>query len=209
MRIIGANLAHHQPIRFRACQERSIVLFIEHTSRNFADGPCVLFAMLEAAIWCLTLVLILVGFAGVIVPLLPGTTLILAGVVIHKLLLPASLPWLVVGFVAVFWLLSIVADLGGVILGTRWFGGSKWGMAGASGGAFVGIFFSLPALILGTIFGAMAAEKLLAKKTNRDALKAGAGAATGFVISTAARLACAGVMIGLFLVATIYTARGS
>lgn len=163
--------------------------------------------MLEVATWSLTILLILVGLAGVVVPLLPGTTLILAGMVIHKLILPDSVPWLVIGFVALFWALSILADIGGVILGTRWFGGSKWGMAGASGGAMVGVFFSLPALILGTIFGAMAAEKLGAGKTNREALRAGAGAATGFVISTVARLACAGVMIALFIIAAIYSAR--
>lgn len=161
--------------------------------------------MLEVLIWCLTLALMFTGLVGVIVPLLPGTTLILAGALLHKILLPADLSWLTIGFIAVFWLFSIVADFGGVILGTRWFGGSKWGMAGASGGAFVGVFFSLPALLLGTIFGAVLAEKLLAKKTDRQSLKAGLGAATGFVISTVARLACAVVMIGLFLIAVLST----
>jgi uncharacterized protein len=161
--------------------------------------------MLEVATWTLTLLLMLIGVVGVILPLLPGTTLILAAAIIHKLILPADLSWTAIGFIALFWILSVIADFGGVILGTRWFGGSKWGMAGASGGALVGIFFSLPALILGTIFGAIAAEKLLAKKTDRAALKAGVGAATGFVISTVARLACAVVMIALFLIATLYS----
>lgn len=160
--------------------------------------------MLEALTWTFTLTLMLIGVAGVIVPLLPGTTLILIAAVLHKILLPADLSWLAVGFIALFWLLSIIADVGGVIIGTKWFGGSKWGMAGASGGALVGMFFSLPALLLGTIFGAIAAEKLLADKTDRQALKAGVGAATGFVISTIARLACAVVMIGLFLIGTLY-----
>jgi uncharacterized protein YqgC (DUF456 family) len=163
--------------------------------------------MLEVATWSLSLLLMMIGLAGVVVPLLPGTTLILAGAVLHKLLLPDSLSWVAIAFIALFWVLSILADVGGVILGTRWFGGSKWGMAGASGGAFVGVFFSLPVLILGTIFGAMAAEKLMAKKTSREALKAGAGAATGFVISTLARLACAAVMIGLFFIAIFYAAK--
>ena len=160
--------------------------------------------MLEIAVWSLTLILMLIGVAGVIVPLLPGTTLILAAVIIHKLILPADLTWLAIGFIALFWAISIVAESAGVILGTKWFGGSKWGMAGATGGAFAGVFFSLPALLLGTIFGAIAAEKLLAKKTDRQALRAGLGAATGFVISTVARLGCAMVMIALFLIATLY-----
>ena len=157
--------------------------------------------MLAVGTWILSLSLMLLGFVGVIVPMVPGTLLILLGAIVHKLLLPQDLSWMAVGYIAVFWVLSMVADFGGVLLGTRWFGGSKWGMAGASGGALVGLFFSLPALILGTIFGAMAAEKFVAKKTGRESLRAGAGAAVGFVISTVARLACAMVMIGLFLTA--------
>ena len=160
--------------------------------------------MLEIGTWTLTLLLMLVGVAGVIVPLLPGTTLILAAAIIHKLILPADLSWLAIGFIVIFWGLSVVADIAGVILGTKWFGGSKWGMAGASGGALVGIFFSLPALLLGTIFGAIVGEKLLARKTDREALRAGFGAATGFVISTIARLGCAAVMVALFLIATLH-----
>ncbi len=161
--------------------------------------------MLEPATWILTLSLMFIGLAGVIVPLLPGTTLILAAAVLHKLILPTDISWLTLGIVGVFWLLSIVADLGGVILGTRWFGGSRWGMAGASGGALVGVFFSLPALILGTIFGAVIAEKLVAKKSGGASLKSGLGAATGFVLSTFARLACAMTMIALFLFAALST----
>lgn len=160
--------------------------------------------MLEIATWTLTLTLMLIGLAGVVIPLLPGTTLILLAALLHKLILPADLSWLAIGLIALFWVFSIIADFGGVVLGTHWFGGSKWGMAGASGGALVGIFFSLPALLLGTIFGAILAEKLLANKTDREALRSGFGAATGFVISTVARLVCATVMIALFLGATFY-----
>jgi uncharacterized protein YqgC (DUF456 family) len=163
--------------------------------------------MTDAIVWSVTLILMLVGVVGVIVPLLPGTTLIMIAAVLHKLFLPGDLSWVAIAFIGLFWVLSIIADVGGVILGTKWFGGSKWGMDGASGGALVGMFFSLPALLLGTIFGAIAAEKLLAEKTDRAALKAGVGAATGFVISTIARLACAMVMIGLFLVSALYLSR--
>lgn len=159
--------------------------------------------MLEIITWCLTAALMLIGLAGVIVPLLPGTTLILAAAIVHKLLLPGDFSWVAISFIGLFWLFSVLADFGGVILGTKWFGGSKWGMAGASGGALVGVFISVPALLMGTILGAIAAEKLLAKQTDRVALKAGLGAATGFVISTVARLACALAMIALFLGAAL------
>jgi uncharacterized protein len=158
---------------------------------------------MEIFAWSLTTVLMLVGVAGVIVPLLPGNVLILVAAVLHKWLLPDSVSWAVIGWVAALCAVSIVADFGGTILGARLFGGGKWGMAGAGTGAFIGMFFSLPALILGTVFGAVAAEKFIAKKSGRTSLLAGVGAATGFVLSTAVRFGCALAMIGVFLYAAL------
>lgn len=117
----------------------------------------------------------------------------------HKLLLPDQIAWNALGWIAGVWLLSVLIDFAGVLVGTRLFGGSRWGMAGAGGGALIGMFFSLPALLLGTIFGAVVAERYVAKKSHRDSLRAGAGAAFGFVLSTVGRLVCAVVMIVLFV----------
>ena len=156
---------------------------------------------MEYAVWTLTLMLTLIGIIGVIVPLLPGTTLILAAMILHKFLLPEGWGWSAIGFITFIWAISIAVDFLGVLLGTRMFGGTKWGMAGASGGALIGMFFSLPALVLGTIFGAIVAEKWAAKKTNRESLRAGAGAAFGFVLSTVGRLACAVAMTAVFIYA--------
>ena len=151
--------------------------------------------------WTLTALLTLIGLAGVVIPLLPGTTLILLAFILHKLLLPADLSWVVIGWIAGIWLLSVLIDFLGVILGTRAFGGGKWGMLGAGGGAIIGMFFSLPMLLLGTVLGAVVAEKLIAQKSNRAALLAGVGASVGFLISTIGRLICALAMITLFLLA--------
>jgi uncharacterized protein YqgC (DUF456 family) len=152
-------------------------------------------------VWMLTAVLTLIGLAGVVVPLLPGTTLILIAMAGHKLLLPGDVSWAVIGWIAGFWLVSVIVDFAGVMLGARLFGGGKWGMVGAGSGAVVGIFFSLPVLLLGTVVGAVAAEKFIAQKSHRASLLAGAGAAFGFLISTAGRLICACAMIALFVLA--------
>lgn len=160
--------------------------------------------VLQISVWLLTMTLMLVGLIGVVVPILPGTTLILIAAMVHKWMRPEDLSWLAIGFVAIFWVFSIVVDFVGVLIGTKWFGGGKWGMAGASGGALVGMLFSLRLLVLGTILGAIAAERLVAKRTNTEALKAGVGAAFGFVISTIARLVCACVMIALFIAAVAW-----
>ncbi len=135
--------------------------------------------------------------------MLPGTTFILLGVILQKILLPATISWTAVGWIALIWAVSVIADFLGIIIGTRVFGGSKWGMSGASGGAFIGMFFSLPALMLGTFLGAVAAEKLGAKKNHRQSFRSGVGATVGFLVSTVARFGCAIIMITLFLTAVL------
>lgn len=161
---------------------------------------------MEILIWSIAILLMLVGLVGCVVPLLPGTTLILLGVLLQKWLLPDTLTWLAVGWIAAIWLVSVAADLGCTLLGTKLFGGGKWGMAGATGGALAGMFFSLPALLFGTMFGAIIAEKWLGKKTDEQALRAGAGAALGFLVSGVAKLACAVVMIGLYVMSVLSVA---
>jgi uncharacterized protein YqgC (DUF456 family) len=110
-------------------------------------------------------------------------------------------------WIGVFWLCSVVADFACTLLGARLFGGSKWGMTGAGGGALVGMFFSLPALLLGTMLGAVAAEKLLGKRTDGDALKSGLGAALGFLVSTIVRAMFALAMVALFAYSAFTIAR--
>ena len=159
--------------------------------------------MLPTVAWCSVVVLMLVGLAGAILPLVPGTALIMAAAFGYKLMLPDHLSWLALALIGGVWLFSILADYAGVLLGTRWFGGSNWGLAGAGGGTLIGMFFSLRAMVLGAIFGAIAAEVLLARKTTREALRAGVGAASGFVLSALARLACGCGMITFFLIGTL------
>lgn len=158
---------------------------------------------MEILIWSIVILLMLAGLVGSVVPLLPGTTLILVATLLQKLLLPETLAWTTVGWIMGFWAVSILADLGCTLLGTKLFGGGKWGMAGASGGALAGMFFSLPALLLGTMLGAVVAEKWLGKKSDEQALRAGAGAAVGFVLSGFVKLVCAVMMIGFYVFAVL------
>jgi uncharacterized protein YqgC (DUF456 family) len=155
---------------------------------------------MEIVYWSLAILLILVGLVGSVVPLLPGTTFILLGGLLQVWLLPGTLSWTAVGWMIAFWLLSVIADIGCTMLGTKLFGGSKWGMAGATGGALAGMFFSLPGMVLASMFGAIAAEKWKGKRSNDDALRSGAGAAVGFLLSTVAKLACALAMIAFYAV---------
>lgn len=156
---------------------------------------------MEIVYWTVAILLILAGLVGSVVPLLPGTTLILVGVLVQKWLLPDTLSMAAAGWIAAFWLLSLVADIGCAMLGTRFFGGGKWGMAGASGGALAGMFFSLPAVVLGSVLGAVVAEKWLGKRTTDDSLRAGAGAAVGFFLGIFPKIGCALTMVALYATA--------
>jgi hypothetical protein len=64
--------------------------------------------------------------------------------VLHKLLLPDSIAWSALGWIGAIWFISVVVDFIGVRIGTKLFGGGRWGMAGASTGAIVGMFFPCP-----------------------------------------------------------------
>lgn len=158
---------------------------------------------MEYLYWTLTILMMFAGLVGSIVPLMPGTTLIFAGALLHKMLLPSTISTTAVVWIGVFWLFSLAADIACTLLGTRMMGGSKWGMTGAGGGAMVGMFFSLPALIFGAVFGAVAAEKLVEKRPDGEALKSGVGAALGFLAGTVVRTICALGMIGLFVYAVL------
>lgn len=180
------------------------------TPLPFANGASgVTLCVVEYVYWALTVLLILTGLVGSVVPLLPGTTLIFAGVLLHKFLLPSTLGGAAVVWIGIFWLCSVLADFGCTLLGARVFGGSKWGMTGAGGGALVGMLFSLPALLLSTILGAFAAEKLLGKRDHRDALKSGLGAALGFLVSTIVRAMFAVAMVALFAYSAVTVAAGA
>jgi uncharacterized protein YqgC (DUF456 family) len=157
----------------------------------------------EILIWTTVILLMLIGLIGSIVPILPGTTLILFAALLQKWLLPGTLSSTAIVWIAVFWFLSVIADIGCTIVGTKIFGGSKWGMAGATGGALGGMFFSLPALLLGTILGAFVAEKWLGKRSTETSIKAGAGAAIGFLASTVLKVAFALVMIACYVISAL------
>ncbi|NBC64153.1 MAG: DUF456 family protein, partial [Bacteroidetes bacterium] len=81
---------------------------------------------------------IVAGFAGVFVPVIPGTPLIYVSLLIMQLALGSPFTWtfLILWGIAV----AIVATLDGLIPaeGARRMGGSKYGIYGCLIGAFIG-----------------------------------------------------------------------
>jgi uncharacterized protein YqgC (DUF456 family) len=152
--------------------------------------------------WTLTILLMLAGLAGTVVPLLPGTVLILSGAVLHLLTLgpEKSVGWWTIGALTVLMLISQTLDIVSGAIGAKYFGATRWGAIGGILGALVGIFFGLVGIFVGPLVGALLGELLGGKKV----LPAGKSG-LGTVLGTAAGIAVK-ISLGLLMIAWFFTA---
>ena len=156
---------------------------------------------MELVWWLITIVLFALGLIGSVIPILPGTTVIFAAAVIHRVMLgpEKSVGWQTIGILFVLTVLTYAIDFWSGYFGAKYFGATKWGMFGAMLGALVGIFFGFIGLFVGPVIGAIAGE-VIAGKQLVDAGRAGWGSLLGSLAGMLGKLAIALVMIVLFLV---------
>jgi uncharacterized protein len=152
--------------------------------------------------WLFAIVLFAVGLIGAVVPILPGTTIILAAAIIHRLMLGAekSIGWRTIVVLVLLTLASYVFDFLGSYFGAKYFGATKWGAFGAIVGALIGLFFGIIGLFVGPVIGAVAGE-FIAGKQMIDARRAGWGSLLGNIGGMLAKLIIALAMITSFLIA--------
>lgn len=155
---------------------------------------------MELFCWFFAVALFAVGLIGTIVPVLPGTTIILAAAIIHRVFSGAgkSVGWKTIVVLVLLTLLSYVFDFLGSYFGAKYFGASKWGALGAIVGMLIGLFFGIIGLFAGPVIGAIAGE-FIAGKRMIDAGRAGWGSLLGNFGATAAKLLIALAMIAIFL----------
>ncbi|HEX4667347.1 MAG TPA: DUF456 family protein [Chthoniobacterales bacterium] len=153
--------------------------------------------------WSVTLVLMAIGLIGTVLPILPGTTVIFAAAVIHRLMLgpEKGLGWLSILVLFGLTLASLAIDFVSAWFGARRFGATRWGRLGAFAGALVGVFFGLPGLLVGPVVGALAGE-IAGGKQLVDAGRAGWGALLGNLAGMLGKLLIALAMVSWFLLAT-------
>ena len=151
--------------------------------------------------WFFTIVLFAVGLLGTVVPVLPGTTIVLAAAIIHRVMLgpEKSIGWKTIVGLILLTLVSYAFDFLGGYFGAKYFGATKWGAFGAIVGALIGLFFGSIGLVAGPVIGAVAGE-FIAGKRMIDAGRAGWGSLLGNLGATTGRLVIALVMITIFLV---------
>jgi uncharacterized protein YqgC (DUF456 family) len=122
----------------------------------------------EPILW-ITLLIMLVGLLGSVLPGLPGVPLIFAAALVYTYVTDFEVVGaLVLVLLGLFALLAFVADFVGTAYGARRFGASNWGTAGGAVGGLVGalagtLFFGVGALfglLAGTIGGVFVGEYL-------------------------------------------------
>lgn len=154
----------------------------------------------QILLWLLAALLIVVGFAGLILPAVPGIPLVWAGLFLAAWAEDFTyVGWktlLVLGLLA---LLSHGIDLAATALGAKKFGASARAVWGAALGTLVGLFLGLPGIILGPFIGALAGE-LSGRSSLPAATHAGVGATLGVLLGAVLKIALAFIMLGIFVV---------
>jgi uncharacterized protein len=153
--------------------------------------------------WVLSLMLVGMGMAGILVPGLPGTPLVFAG-----LLLAAWADGFqnvgagTIILLAIMTALAFGVDFISSSLGAKRAGASREAVIGAALGTLVGIFFGFLGIVLGPFIGAVIGE-FLARRNLEQAGRAGAATWLGFILGIGVKLVLAFAMVGIFFLAYI------
>jgi uncharacterized protein YqgC (DUF456 family) len=142
--------------------------------------------------------LMILGIIGCLVPVLPGPPFSYIGLILLHLSRFGQFPsttLIILGGVAV---VVTVLDYIVPIWGTRKFGGTKYGIRGATVGLIIGLFLGPAGIIIGPFLGAVVGEMIFRDDINY-ALKAGFGSLLGFLAGIGLKLAASFIMTFYFV----------
>lgn len=152
-------------------------------------------------LWFASAALIVLGLAGTVLPLLPGTLLVWAGVLLGAWI--DDFARVSVGTVVIITVLAVLAwalDFVAGLLGAKRAGASKLALVGAALGTVVGIFMGLVGVLFMPLVGAAIGE-YWAQKNQERAAKVALATWLGLMIGMVAKVVLSFVMVGIFLVA--------
>jgi uncharacterized protein YqgC (DUF456 family) len=156
---------------------------------------------MEIVYWSIILVLFIIGFVGLVYPIIPSVLFLLAGYILYGVFFSFEpfgwFFWLIQSF---FIILLFVADYIANMIGVQKYGGSKAGVWGSTIGLLVGPFI-IPFLgiLIGPFIGAVGAELLVNKRDFKNSLKIGFGSVVGFISSVITKAIIQTLMIVYFL----------
>lgn len=159
--------------------------------------------MLTIALWVLVVALLVLGLAGTVLPVLPGTALIFAGFLLGAWIDDfQNISTWTVSAAAVLTLISVVSDYVAAALGARRVGASREAVIGAVIGTLLGIFSGLWGLLFLPLLGAAIGEYLVLRNLQR-AGQVGIATWVGLLLGTAVKIAISFTMIGMFIAALL------
>lgn len=154
---------------------------------------------MEILIVAITVLLIIIGFIGIFLPILPSTPLIFLGTLVYGFYNGfEKVGWPTYVIFGILTIVSLILDHLAAAYGTKKFGGTKWGIAGAFLGGILGLVFGLFGLVFGAILGAIIFE-LFSGQNLKKAIKTGEGVIFGFLGGVILKTILALTMIGSFL----------
>lgn len=147
----------------------------------------------------LGILLLIVGLAGCILPMLPGPPLAYGALILLQFTSKAPFEAKFLIFWAAITIVVTLLDYWVPIYGTKKLGGTKQGVWGATIGLLAGLFFFPPlGLIIGPFAGAFIGE-LVAGQSSDRAMKSAIGSFLGFLAGTLMKLVVTVFMIYYFI----------
>ena len=149
--------------------------------------------------WLASIILIAIGFAGIVLPALPGTILILAGIFAGAWADNFTrIGWVALTACTVLALLSWALDYFAALLGATRAGASKLALWGAAIGTVVGIFMGFICIFFMPLVGAAIGE-LIARRNHHQAMKVGIATWVGLLAGMLGKLLLALMMVGIYV----------
>ena len=159
--------------------------------------------MADTLWWALSTGLILLGLAGIVLPALPGTALVLAGIVVGAWIDDFTrVGWFAIATSTVLAVLAWVLDYAAALLGAKRAGASRQAVIGAALGTVAGIFMGLVGVFFMPLVGAAIGE-FVARKDHNRAVKVGVATWLGLMAGMLAKVALAFMMVGIYLAALL------
>ena len=154
--------------------------------------------MSDYVLLILGIIMIMIGIIGCLVPVLPGPPISYLGLILLHVTKFGQFSNTELIALAAVTIIVTILDYIVPIWGTRKFGGSKYGMRGATVGLIIGLFLGPVGIIVGPLFGAIVGE-LIFKDDMKYALKAGFGSLLGFLTGIGLKLAASFVITFYFI----------
>ena len=152
----------------------------------------------------LSTAIMLVGLAGVFLPVLPGVPLVFAGALIYAW--STGFQVITIGNLIFFAILTAISSaveyIGGIITAKK-YGASKYGLLGGVLGGVIGlVLLGIPGMIIGQLLGVITGELYYGKQM-RASFTSGFAMFVGYILGSTIKVFFAGLIVIVFYIKVI------